>query len=124
MNVTFFDSQSHFRAWLQENHNITTEVWIGFFKKDSGKKGLTYREALDEALCFGWIDGIRKGLDAISYINRFTPRKPRSNWSLINTRRVRELIAQGRVAPAGLAAFNARDPNRTGVYCFENASRQ
>src|SRR6266853_1326388 len=123
MNVTFFDSQSHFRAWLQENHNITTEVWIGFFKKDSGKKGLTYREALDEALCFGWIDGIRKSIDETSYKQRFTPRKTKSYWSAVNIRRASELAKLGRMASSGVKAFEQRASD-SGKYSFESRPKK
>jgi uncharacterized protein YdeI (YjbR/CyaY-like superfamily) len=119
MKVVYFKSGTEFRGWLESNHAAASEVWVGFYKKDSGETGISYPEAVDEALCFGWIDGIRKRVDEISYTNRFTPRKAKSTWSLINTRRVEELRALGRMAEAGLKAFAARDPRRTGIYSFE-----
>ena len=120
----FFRSPADFRRWLEKNHNKATELIVGFFKKDSGRKSVTYSEALDEALCFGWIDGVRRRLDENSYSIRFTPRKPRSIWSLVNTRRVEELIRLRRMHQAGLDAFELRDPKRTGIYSFENAPRK
>ncbi|HZE68389.1 MAG TPA: YdeI/OmpD-associated family protein [Pyrinomonadaceae bacterium] len=120
----FFRSPADFRRWLEKNHNKTAELTVGFFKKDSGRKSVTYAEALDEALCFGWIDGVRRRVDENSYSIRFTPRKPRSIWSLINTRKVKELIRLGRMHQAGLDAFELRDPTRTGIYSFENAPRK
>jgi len=119
MKVMFFKSAPDFRAWLQANHATVAELWVGFYKKDSGRGGITYAEALDEALCFGWIDGIRKRVDDVSFTNRFTPRRLKSIWSLINTRRVEQLRALGRMAGAGLKAFAVRDPKRTGLYSFE-----
>jgi len=121
MKVTYFKSAADFRKWLEANHATVSELWIGFYKKASGKVGITYAEALDEALCFGWIDGVRKRVDEASYTNRFSPRRTKSIWSLINTRRVEQLRALGRMAEAGLKAFAARDPKRTGIYSFENA---
>jgi uncharacterized protein YdeI (YjbR/CyaY-like superfamily) len=118
-NVLFFPSPREFRRWLEENHDRVQELEVGFYKKDSGKPSITYLEALDEALCFGWIDGVRRRLTEDSYSNRFTPRKPKSNWSLVNVKKVEELIKQGRMAPPGLKAFEARDPEKTGVYSFE-----
>lgn len=118
---TFFDGPAEFRAWLAENHASASEIWVGFYKKGSGKRGLTNAEALDQALCFGWIDGIRKTNGDESYKNRYTPRRPRSVWSLINIRRMEELIGLGMVEPAGLAAFESRTPERTGVYSSEQA---
>ena len=115
----FFKSAAEFRSWLARNHSSASEVWIGFYKKDSGRTGITYSEALDEALCFGWIDGVRKKVDAISYTNRFSPRKARSYWSEINTRRVAELINAGRMDQAGLDVFEKRDAKRTEQYSFE-----
>jgi uncharacterized protein YdeI (YjbR/CyaY-like superfamily) len=124
MKAKFFSSPEQFRQWLERNHNRATELLVGFHKKSSGKKSTTYPEALDEALCFGWIDGVRKSLDETSYTIRFTPRKPRSIWSLVNVRHVERLQKNGRMHPAGLEAFARRDPERTGIYAFENAPRQ
>ena len=120
MKVAFFPSAPEFRRWLEENHDKVSELWIGFYKKDSGKTGLTYPEAVDEALCFGWIDGIKKRVDEFSYMHRFTPRKAKSTWSLINIRRAEGLKKLGRMAPPGLKAFDARDSRESGVYSFEN----
>lgn len=121
-DVSFFRDATSWRAWLEKYHDSAKEVWVGFFRKDSGRGGITYAEALDEALCFGWIDGIRKKVDATSYTNRFTPRKPGSYWSDVNTRRVQELIKLDRMAGPGLAVFEARDKARTARYSFERAS--
>ena len=115
----FFRTPAAFSRWLEANHDKHSELWVGFYKKASGKPSITYPEAVDEALCWGWIDGIRKTVDAIAYTNRFTPRKPTSNWSEINTRRVEALIAEGRMREPGLRAFEARKPERSGVYSFE-----
>jgi len=119
MKIVFFKSPSEFRRWLKGNHDKTGELWVGFYKKDSGKPSITWPESVDEALCFGWIDGIRKSVDAISYTIRFTPRKPRSNWSAVNIRRVQELTRTGRMHAAGLKAFEARKEERSGIYSFE-----
>jgi uncharacterized protein YdeI (YjbR/CyaY-like superfamily) len=124
VKIKFFKSADGFRKWLVKNHGAVTELWVGIFKKDSGRGGITYPEAVDEALCFGWIDGIRKGIDEASYVNRFTPRKSRSIWSTINTKRAGELRALGRMMPAGLKALAARDPERSGIYSFENRPRK
>jgi uncharacterized protein YdeI (YjbR/CyaY-like superfamily) len=124
MKPKFFSSPSQFREWLEHNHSRETELMIGFHKKSSGKKSITYAEALDEALCFGWIDGVRKSLNETSYIQRFTPRKPRSIWSLINVRHVERLKKEGRMHAAGLEAYARRDPKRTGIYSFENRPRE
>jgi len=116
---TFFRTASTFRKWLEENHDRTPELLIGFHRVDSGKGGITYREALDEALCFGWIDGVRKRFDADSYTIRFTPRKPSSIWSVVNTTRIDKLINMGRVHPAGLKVFQQRDEKRSKLYSYE-----
>jgi uncharacterized protein YdeI (YjbR/CyaY-like superfamily) len=104
MKPTFFKSGADFGAWLERQHRAETEILLGFYKKGARKKGITYQEALDEALAFGWIDAIRRGRDADSYTICFTPRKPRSIWSAVNIRRVGELTAAGRMADAGHAA--------------------
>ena len=117
--VRFFPSGDLFRRWLERHYGRASEVWVGFYRKDSGRGGITYAEALDAALCFGWIDGIRKKLDAASYVNRFTPRKPRSIWSTVNIRHVERLKAAGLMHPSGLEAYDKRDPARSGVYSFE-----
>ena len=124
MQPKFFTSPEKFREWLERNHDRATELLIGFHKKSSDKKSITYAEALDEALCFGWIDGVRKSLNETSYMQRFTPRKPRSIWSNINVKHVERLKQEGRMHPAGLAAYERRAPERTGIYSFENAPRE
>src|SRR5215211_7031895 len=116
---TFFTEPSEFRAWLEKHHKRERELLVGFYKKDSGRPSITWPESVDEALCFGWIDGIRRRIDDVSYSIRFTPRKPRSNWSAVNVARVAELTQAGRVHAAGLAAFEQRSPDRTGIYAYE-----
>lgn len=119
MKATHFASAAHFRRWLEANHRAATELWVAFYKAHTGRKGLTYLEAVDEALCFGWIDGLKKRLDDEAFVHRFSPRRPRSIWSDINTRKAARLKREGRMAPAGLEAFAARDPKRAGIYSFE-----
>src|SRR5438105_5041004 len=115
----FFRSTSDFRKWLERNHEVKSELWVGFYKKNSGRPSITWPESVDEALCFGWIDGIRKSVDDISYKIRFTPRRRGSIWSAINIRRAQELTKQKRMRPAGLKAFAARIENKSGVYSYE-----
>jgi uncharacterized protein YdeI (YjbR/CyaY-like superfamily) len=119
MKPTFFPTPADFRAWLEKNHDKVPELLVGFYKKGSGKPSITWPESVDEALCFGWIDGVRRTIDDESYSIRFTPRRPRSIWSAINVKRVAELRQLGRMHPAGLRAFEARDPERSGAYSFE-----
>lgn len=118
-----FRSPVALRAWFDRNHLEAQELWIRFYKLDSGKPSVTYPAALDEALCVGWIDGIRKRVDDESYIQRFTPRKKSSYWSTINIRKAEGLIAAGRMRPAGLAAFQMRDASAERRYSFENRPR-
>jgi uncharacterized protein YdeI (YjbR/CyaY-like superfamily) len=115
----FFARPEELRRWFEANHCSETELWVGFYKKGSGRASVSWAQAVDEALCFGWIDGIRKRLNAESYVNRFTPRRKGSNWSLVNTKRVAVLRREGRMTAAGLAAFKRRDSKKTGVYSFE-----
>ena len=115
----FFPSTSSWRAWLEKHHAKTEELWVGLYKRDSGKPSITWPEAVDGALCFGWIDGIRKSIDDISYKIRFTPRKARSVWSAINVRRATELSRLGLMHPAGSAAFDKRDGQRSEIYSYE-----
>ena len=122
MNPKFFKTPPDFRKWLTANHTTAKELWVGFYKKDSGKPSITWPESVDEALCFGWIDGLRKSIDGESYKIRFTPRKPSSTWSAVNIRNVQELIKQKRMEPAGLKAFEARRENRSGIYSYEQRS--
>ena len=119
MKPVFFATPEEFGAWLEEHHETETEVVVGFYKKASGKPSITWPEAVEQALRFGWIDGVRRSLDDESYTNRFTPRKPTSNWSLINVAKVEELKRRGLMAPAGLRAYEARREDRTGVYSSE-----
>ena len=119
MKIKFFKTPDDFRRWLEQHHASERELWVGYYKKDSGKPGMTWPESVDQALCFGWIDGIRKSVDAQSYTNRFTPRKVRSIWSAVNIKRAEELIAQGLMQAAGLEAFAARTENRSGIYAYE-----
>src|SRR5262249_52161737 len=116
---TFFSTPEEFRAWLDEHHADETELWVGFYKKGSGRPSITWPESVDEALCFGWIDGVRKSVDEESYANRFTPRRARSVWSAVNVKRVQELTELGRMRPAGLKAFAERAEERSGVYAYE-----
>ena len=115
----FFATPVEFRAWLHERHATAREQWVGFYKVGSGRPSITWPESVDEALCFGWIDGLRKSIDDASYMVRFTPRKPDSNWSAVNIRRVGELTAQGRMQPAGLAAFARRRDETSAIYSYE-----
>ena len=115
----FFRGAADFRRWLHKHHDRAPEVFVGFYKKDSGKKGITYREALDEALCFGWIDGVRRRVDESSYTNRFSPRTKRSIWSAVNIERVGELRKLGRMAAPGERAFEGRDEARAKQYSYE-----
>jgi len=119
MKPVFFKNPAELHEWFRQNHETKQEVWVGLYKKGSGKPSVTWPEVVDEALCWGWIDGVRQGIDAESYMNRVTPRKPRSNWSLKNINRVKELVAEGRMQSAGLAAFEARTGDRSGVYSYE-----
>ena len=120
MQVKIFSSSAEFREWLKRNHDRVPELWLGFYNKRANMKSITYREALDEALCFGWIDGVRKSINKTTYKQRFTPRKPKSYWSAVNIRKVEELTARGLMTPAGLAAFARRTEARSGVYSYEN----
>jgi len=122
MKPCYFRSPDEFRSWLAEHHVKCTELLVGFYKKDSGRPSITYPEALDQALCFGWIDGVRKSVDEFSYTVRFTPRKKDSYWSKINTKRANELVKMGLMQPAGLKAFAARDRAATKRYSFERAN--
>jgi uncharacterized protein YdeI (YjbR/CyaY-like superfamily) len=115
----FFARPKDFRAWLKVHHQTASELWVGFYKKASGKPSITWPESVDEALCFGWINGIRKGLDSLSYTIRFSPRQKRSVWSDINIKRVEGLLEEGRMKPAGLKAFQPRRENRSGIYSYE-----
>ena len=115
----FFSSPQEFYDWLEEHHDTEAEVYVGYWKKHTGKPSLTWSEAVDQALCFGWIDGRVNGIDDERHMQRFTPRKPTSNWSKVNVEKVQKLIEAGRMRPAGIAAFERRREDRTGIYSFE-----
>ena len=122
MNPKFFKTPAAFHRWLAANHAKSKELIVGFYKKGSGKPSLTWPESVDEALCFGWIDGVRRSIDEESYKIRFTPRKPGSVWSAVNIRNVARLIEQKRMQPPGLKAFAARKENRSRIYAYEQGS--
>jgi uncharacterized protein YdeI (YjbR/CyaY-like superfamily) len=115
----FFATPAEFEAWLEDHHETTTELLVGFHRRKSGRPSLTWAESVEVALCFGWIDGVRRGLDDDSYTIRFTPRKPDSHWSRINVAKAQELIADGRMRPAGRAAFERRRADRTARASYE-----
>lgn len=123
MKATFFRTPLEFRKWLERHHDTTPELLVGFYKKGSGKPSITWPESVDEALCFGWIDGIRRTIDDERYVIRFTPRRKRSIWSAVNIKRMHELLRLGRVRPAGRRAFDARDPKRSAVYSYEQRQK-
>jgi len=116
---TFFPTPSDFRAWLEAHHDKLSELLVGLYKKSSGKPSITWPESVQVALCFGWIDGVRKSIDETSYTIRFTPRKPTSTWSSININLVRKLTKQGLMHPAGLKAFAARSEEKSSIYSYE-----
>ena len=119
MRPRYFETPEDLRAWLEEHHETADELWVGLYKKGSGKPSVTWPEVVDEALCFGWIDGVRKSIDAERYANRLTPRRPTSNWSAVNVKRFGQLRRQGRVRAAGQRAFDLRTKAKTGVYSYE-----
>jgi uncharacterized protein YdeI (YjbR/CyaY-like superfamily) len=119
MKPKFFARQSDFREWLEMNHDKAQELWVGYYKKASGIPSITWPESVDEALCFGWIDGIRKSIDDKSYMIRFTPRNPKSNWSAVNIKRVEELTALGLMKPSGIEASQKRLENKSAQYSYE-----
>lgn len=119
MPATFFSTPSDFRRWLSEHHDNVDELWVGYYKKATGKPSMTWPESVDEALCYGWIDGLRKSIDGEAYRIRFTPRRPGSHWSRVNLGRVEALIGEERMTPNGLVGYEARDPEKSGRYSFE-----
>ncbi|MDT4968415.1 MAG: hypothetical protein QOJ64_3152 [Acidobacteriota bacterium] len=124
MELKFFRSPSAFRKWLEKHHATADELWVGFYKKASGKASITWPESVDDALCFGWIDGIRKRVDDLSYTIRFTPRRQGSIWSTVNIKRAGELIEEGLMQAAGMKAFEARQANKSGIYAYEQRSEE
>lgn len=119
MKPTFFVTPAQFRAWLKKHHTTAAELWVGYYRKESGRATITWQQSVNEALCFGWIDGIRKKIDESSYANRFTPRRAGSNWSAINIDKVALLTKQKRMQPAGLAAFARRTAAKSRIYNYE-----
>ena len=120
MTPVYFKNQEEFRNWLKKNHKTETELLVGYYKVDSGRPGMTWSQSVDQALCFSWIDGIRRSIDKERYCIRFTPRKPASTWSNINIDKIRELKKKGLIHPSGLAVFNKRKKSKSGIYSFEN----
>jgi uncharacterized protein YdeI (YjbR/CyaY-like superfamily) len=120
----FFRSASDFRRWLETHHETAPEVWVGFYKKRSGKQGMAYVEGVDQALCYGWIDGIKQRVDEQAYTHRFSPRQSKSVWSAINIKRAENLKRLGLMESRGLVAFEKRDPARSGIYSFENRPKR
>jgi len=123
VQIKIFSSSAEFREWLETNHDRVPELWLGLYNQRTDKKSITYREALDEALCFGWIDGVRKSINQTTYKQRFTPRKPKSYWSAVNIRRVDALAKLGRMAPSGVKAFERRTSD-SGKYSFESRPKK
>jgi uncharacterized protein YdeI (YjbR/CyaY-like superfamily) len=119
VKAKFFRDQASFRRWLEKNHTTAGELLVGYYRKDCGKPTITWQESVDEALCFGWIDGIRRSIDESSYSIRFTPRQRRSIWSAVNVKRANELSELGLMQPAGLEAFGRRDAKKTEIYAYE-----
>lgn len=120
MEPVFFRNQAEFREWLQQNHEKENELLVGFYKVGSGKLNMTWSQSVDEALCFGWIDGVRRSIDEDSYCIRFTPRRPGSNWSAVNIKKIEALSKQGLMHPAGIEIFNKRKEHKSGTYSYEN----
>ena len=123
MDVTYFSSKEEFRNWLAEHHGSEKEILVGFYKVATGKPSMTWSDSVDVALCFGWIDGIRKSVDNDSYCIRFTPRNPKSIWSNVNIEKAEKLIQNGQMTGTGLIAFNQRKNEKSGIYSFENDNR-
>ena len=122
--VIFFKTSAEFRKWLKANHDSARDIWVGLYKGKSSTKGITYSEALDEALCYGWIDGALRSFDKETWTKRFTPRKPGSIWSRVNVRHVERLMKLGLMQPAGLKAFNERRADKTGIYSYEQETAE
>jgi uncharacterized protein YdeI (YjbR/CyaY-like superfamily) len=123
MDVLFFPTPADFRDWLDKNHQTETELWVGFYKKASKKQSITWPESVDQALCYGWIDGLRKSIDKESYKIRFTPRRPTSIWSDVNIGRIEFLTKEGLMKPAGIAAWEKRKDAKSGVYSYEQKGK-
>ena len=123
-DIKLFSSAAKFRSWLESTHDGLDEQWIGFYKKGASKTGMTYAESVDEALCFGWIDGLTRRIDDEVYAIRFTPRRRTSNWSAVNIAKIADLSAAGRMHPAGLRAFDERDRRKDAIYSYERPEMQ
>lgn len=123
-DIKFFKTEEALRKWLEKNHNKKEELWLGYYKKSSGKPSVTYSQSVEQALCYGWIDGIVKGIDDEKYCQRYTPRRPKSIWSAVNIKKVKELINSRKMTPAGLKVFNERDKARTNLYSFEQKKHE
>lgn len=119
MDPVFFTTPADFRQWLEKHHDKATELLVGFYKTSTGKPSITWPQSVDEALCFGWIDGIRRSLGEESYCIRFTPRKPGSIWSAVNIEKIAQLTAAGRMHPTGLAAYEKRSEKKSKIYSYE-----
>ena len=124
MTPKYFSTQADFRRWLEENHDKETELTVGFYKVGSGKPSMNWSQSVDEVLCFGWIDGVRRSIDAESYAIRFTPRKSKSVWSAVNIAKVAELTEKGLMKSAGIAAFAEREEGKSKIYAYENEAKQ
>ena len=124
MTATFFSSAEEFRNWLKANHQTASELIVGYYKISTGKPSMTWSESVDQALCFGWIDGVRRTIDGESYSIRFTPRRANSIWSEINIKKVETLTAQGLMQEAGLLIFSKRNPEKSSIYSFEVRSQE
>ena len=120
MEPIFFENPEAFRKWLEKNYESESEVIVGFYKKATGKPSMTWTEAVDQAICYGWIDSVRRSIDSESYSNRFTPRRPTSFWSAVNIKKVEDLTAKNLMKPAGIAAFEKRRDSHSKIYSFEN----
>jgi len=124
MKPIFFKNQSQLRKWFEKNHLSEQELILGYYKKGTGKETVSWSESVDQALCFGWIDSVRKSIDEESYQIRFTPRKPNSIWSNVNINKIKELTDRGLLLSTGIEAFNKRKENKSGIYAFENEKQQ
>jgi uncharacterized protein YdeI (YjbR/CyaY-like superfamily) len=124
LEAHYFETQTAFREWLDKHHASEKELLVGFYKKGSGKPSMTWPESVDQALCYGWIDGVRRSVDDERYTIRFTPRKPSSIWSNVNIAKVADLKAKGLMQLTGLAAFEKRNTSKSGIYSFENEAKK
>ncbi len=124
MKPIYFSDQSAFRKWLEKNHKKEKELIVGFYKKESGKLNMTWSQSVDQALCFGWIDGIRRSIDKDSYCIRFTPRRTTSVWSKVNINKVEELTKKGLMQPAGLEIYKLRKEEKSGIFSYESEAKQ